>query len=136
MAKTATTKCSNKKRIPAPSRTNQMRARRVAAAAAAVVVVAAAAAITLTHASGNAGNSSKKRKKKLSHQQASEARHMLDAEFRDLRSGNLQQQPPSGAATTATTMAVPRPSDHLSEQSAGVFFWPCAGDHGTSDMTI
>ena len=89
MSKTAIKKGPNKKRIPTPSGTNQIRTRRVAA-----VAVAATAAKKLMPASGNAGNG-KTRKKKLSHQQASQARDVLDAEFRDLRSGvSFTSSPP------------------------------------------
>jgi hypothetical protein len=93
MSKTAIKKGPNKKRIPTPSGTNQIRTRRVAA-----VAVAATAAKKLTPASGNAGNG-KTCKKKLSHQQASQARDVLDAEFRDLRSGVsfTSSSPPSSS---------------------------------------
>jgi hypothetical protein len=76
MAKTATKKGPNKKRTSILSNTNQIRAHHVATVAAKMQ----------SPASGQASNS-KTRKKKLSHQQASQARDVLDAEFRGLRAG-------------------------------------------------
>jgi hypothetical protein len=82
MSKSATKKGSNKKHTSILSATTQIRARR--AAPTSIAAAAAVAVKKLSLGSGNAGNV-KMRKKKLSHQQASQARDMLDAEFRDLR---------------------------------------------------
>jgi hypothetical protein len=76
MARTATKKGPNKKRTPTLSSTNQIRPHHPATVA----------AKKQSPASGHASNS-KTRKKKLSHQQASQARDILDAEFRGLRAG-------------------------------------------------
>jgi hypothetical protein len=76
MTKTATKKDPNKKH------TSILSARRVAAASAALVATGAATRQSLISGTAVKG---KMRKKLLSRQQANQARHTLDAEFRDLR---------------------------------------------------
>jgi hypothetical protein len=83
MSKTSTKKGLNRKHISTLTATDQTHSRHAAAAAS---VADAKKRVSLGNTvTGAARKLRKKTRKKLSHQQAAEARHTLDAEFRDMR---------------------------------------------------
>ena len=81
MSKTSTKRALNRNHNPNSTGTNQPHSRQAAAVAAAEAKKRASLRNT------SSGRLGKKTRKKLSHQQATEVRDTLNAEFRDLRTG-------------------------------------------------